>query len=674
MFNNLRNKIVIPIFAVLVLMITVITIHVSTSRIELVNSFADERMDAASNAVQAYLASLQQQTLIAVTALGGSSELIRHMDDGNRDAVWQYIVAQKNLWGATSIIVTDTEGYAFARSALRDVYGDNVGGGPSISAGLRRETVSLYMPTPTAPLVMTSATPIMDRDRLVGVVAVNFDVATDGFVDRIQSTFDVDVTVFAGDTSVASTLIHPDTGDRATGTAARGDIVETVLGQGQHLAIELDVFGFLPYIAYYFPLMGADGRTPVGMFFVGISQVEVLAASNALRNTMIIIGVLAVMSMTVVVLLTAKGITKPLGVYDGFMRDIAKHGDIEVTPEEAVILGKYRERSDEIGTLFRSYVELTEYIRQVRDNLGAVASGNLNVEVNVRSENDLMSKSLETMIERLNSMFNDINNASSQVASGSKQIADGSQLLAQGSTEQAASMQQLSASIGEIAQKTHENSEKAGRAASLASNIMVSAEKGSGQMDEMMAAVKDINEASQNISKVIKSIDDIAFQTNILALNAAVEAARAGQHGKGFAVVAEEVRNLAAKSAEAAKNTEKLIADSMEKAELGSKIADDTAASLEEIVSGISESSQIVSDIAVSSEEQTVGIDQINKGVDQVAQVVSQNSATAEEAAAASQQMNGQSLILEELVARFSLKNSGSAGALPSAKHDNDFL
>jgi len=670
MFNNLRNKIVIPIFAVLVVMVAIITVHVSTSRIELVNNFADERMAAASDAVQAYLSSLQQQTLISATALGGSSELIRNMDDGNRDAVWQYIVNQKNLWGATSIIVTDTEGYAFARSALRDVYGDDVSGGPSISAGLRGETVSLYMPTPTALLVMTSATPIMDGDRLVGVVAVNFDVATDGFVDRIQDTFDVDVTVFAGDTSVASTLIHPDTGDRAVGTAARGDIVETVLGQGQHLSIDLDVFGFLPYIAYYFPLMGADGRTPVGMFFVGISQVEVMAASDALRNTMIIIGLAAVVSITVVILFTAKGITKPLGVYDGFMRDIAKHGNIETTPEEAVTLGKYKGRRDEIGTLFRSYVELTEYIRQVRDNLGTVASGDLDVDVNVRSENDLMSKSLKTMIERLNSMFNDINNASSQVANGSKQIADGSQLLAQGSTQQAASMQQLSASISEITQKTHENTEKAGKAASLASDILISAEKGSGQMDEMMVAVKDINEASQNISKVIKSIDDIAFQTNILALNAAVEAARAGQHGKGFAVVAEEVRNLAAKSAEAAKNTEMLIAASMEKAEFGSKIADSTAASLGEIVSGIGESSRIVKDIAKSSEDQSVGISQINKGVDQVAQVISQNSATAEESAAASQEMNNQSLILEELVARFKLKNSETIRALPPAEYE----
>jgi methyl-accepting chemotaxis protein len=242
---------------------------------------------------------------------------------------------------------------------------------------------------------------------------------------------------------------------------------------------------------------------------------------------------------------------------------------------------------------------------------------------------------------------------SESFVSGSNQIADGAQALAAGSTQQAASIEELSGSIAELSEKTKRNAEMAEKAAQLAGVIKGNAEKGSRQMEEMISAVKDIDQSSRDISKVIKVIDDIAFQTNILALNAAVEAARAGQHGKGFSVVAEEVRNLAAKSAEAAKDTGAMIANSMEKASLGVRIAEETSASLTEIVSGINESNQFVTEIAHESEAQSLGISQINIGIDQVASVVQQNSATAEESAAAAAEMSSQARSLDELTSKF---------------------
>ena len=389
-------------------------------------------------------------------------------------------------------------------------------------------------------------------------------------------------------------------------------------------------------------------------------------ADRALLIAIVLLAAMAAVAICIAIYIPSL-ISKPLAPLMAFMQKASSTGDLSLSPADVAIIGNYAQIQDEIGQTIASCAAFVGRVTEISKELETIASGDLTVDVKMLSDRDTMGGSLARMVGNLNNMFGEIHSATSQVSTGSKQIADGAQALAQGSTEQAASVQQLSASIGEIARKTKDNAEMAVRAADLAGTIKGNAEKGSRQMDEMMAAVREINSASQSINKVIKVIDDIAFQTNILALNAAVEAARAGQHGKGFAVVAEEVRNLAAKSAEAAKDTGGLIANSMEKAELGSRIAEETAQSLSEIVSGINESSQIVGDIALSSNEQSLGITQVNTGIDQVAQVVQQNSATAQQSAAASEQMSSQSNILEEMISQFKLKDSGGSGFRPAA-------
>ncbi|ATW26099.1 methyl-accepting chemotaxis protein [Candidatus Formimonas warabiya] len=290
-----------------------------------------------------------------------------------------------------------------------------------------------------------------------------------------------------------------------------------------------------------------------------------------------------------------------------------------------------------------------------------IAQGDLNVNVDIQTKDEIgiLAASFRTMTENMNNALSHINAAAEQVASGAKQVSASSMALSQGATEQASSIEELTASLEEISSQTNLNAQHAGEANTLAEIAQTNALQGNDQMKSMLKAMEEINDASCNISKIIKVIDEIAFQTNILALNAAVEAARAGQHGKGFAVVAEEVRNLAARSANAAKETTDMIEGSIKKVEGGTKIAHETAAALNQIVENVAKVTGIVGNIAAASNEQAAAIGQVNQGIMQVSQVVQTNSATSEESAAASEELSSQAELLKGQVNRFKLKRVG---------------
>ena len=325
-------------------------------------------------------------------------------------------------------------------------------------------------------------------------------------------------------------------------------------------------------------------------------------------------------------------------------------GDVDVNVEA--------DSKDEVGSLALSFGKMIDNIRAQALAAEKVASGDLTVEVPISSPNDLLGNKLAELVRKNNEVLSDIYGASEQVAVGSKQVSDSSILLSEGATEQSTAIEELTASIEEISSQTTLNAQNANQANELAEEAKANAKQGNAQMQEMLKAMDEINEASTNISKVIKVIDDIAFQTNILALNAAVEAARAGQHGKGFAVVAEEVRNLAARSANAAKETTDMIEGSIKKSEGGTIIAKNTAQALDKIVDGIEHVATLVSGIANASNEQAIGIKQINQGIMQVSQVVQSNSATSEESAAASEELSSQASLLKETVNQYKLKRN----------------
>ena len=316
---------------------------------------------------------------------------------------------------------------------------------------------------------------------------------------------------------------------------------------------------------------------------------------------------------------------------------------------------------DEIGQLAAAFRKLAASTREQVDLAERIAEGDLTVEVPIRSDKDVLGKALAEMVSKFNSMMLNITSAADQVTAGAKHISDSSIALSQGATEQASTIEELTASMDEVSAQTKANAESAGKANEMAEKAKAYAVEGNVHMREMLQAMDEINASSSNIHKIIKVIEDIAFQTNILALNAAVEAARAGQHGKGFAVVAEEVRSLAGQSANAAKETTTLIEDSMRKTEGGTKIAKQTAEALERIVEGVEKVSGLVSDINTASNSQAAAIEQINQGILQVSQVVQANSATSEESAAASEELSSQAEVLREMVSRFKVKGSAAS-------------
>lgn len=370
-----------------------------------------------------------------------------------------------------------------------------------------------------------------------------------------------------------------------------------------------------------------------------------------------IIGISTLVILAGVVLLciyVVRSIKRPIREVETAMKKLSS-GDLSadvkyISKDELGVL------ADSVRTMVK---ELSGYISNIAYITGEISEGNMTISIDTDYQNDFapIKKSMEQIIVSLNDTLLQISTASHQVAAGSEQMSAGAQALSQGATEQASSIEELAASITEVSEMIRQNASHAQQASNNMDETTLGIEHGDQQMQNLVVAMNEIERTSGEIERIIKTIDDIAFQTNILSLNAAVEAARAGEAGKGFAVVADEVRNLASKSAEAAKETTVLIQSTLAAIKNGSAMVTETGKSLDQISDKAQIVNELVKKIAEASDTQASSIQQINVGINQISSVVQTNSATAEESAASSEELSAQAETLKTLVSHFKLKN-----------------
>ncbi|MVB12794.1 Methyl-accepting chemotaxis protein McpA [Caprobacter fermentans] len=506
-----------------------------------------------------------------------------------------------------------------------------------------------YQDSVTGKMVMSLVAPIYrtGTENLVGFAGV--DITLDRLY-QILKGYRLGDSGFYILTSAGGRLIYyPDESLKNKSIKSSG-MSENAIGK-----ISAGKTGFLSYRALgslnfgYVSPVGDTGWTVT----TGLPENEFYRSYHAILRSLLAMFIVSLLIILGLILLTSKSIVNPLIKLKNTAQEIADGNlDTRIDAGGTDEVGRVAQAMSGTVCRLRQYID---YIDEISNVIDRIAKGDFTFELqcDYAGEFAKIKTSLENIKITFAGAFSEIDRSADQIASGSGEVANAAQALAQGATEQAGSVELLSDSVGEISGKIRNNAANAANAEKLSEAVMTEIRNENELMSQLTAAMNEIGTSSDQISKIIRAIEDIAFQTNILALNAAVEAARAGDAGKGFAVVAEEVRNLAAKSAEAAKSTTHLVRNAIQSVEHGTGISEKTSRSFQTIVDSVEKTARSVKEISKSSSEQAASVERVTQSLSQISAVVQTNSATSEETAASSEELSGQAQSLKTLLGRF---------------------
>jgi len=643
---------------ILALTITVISTYTLFNLSSMVIKVSEEKAEASIKLVETELQALKNNLEEYAAQASADQTIIDSVKNKNSGNIQKYIDSfKKDASEVSNITVIDAKGKIIASTDSANKSGQDISGINIVKAAMDGKYGSDICKGISDYFSAISISPVYSNNTVTGMVIVDYNIEETKFLDNMKSYVNNEITIFENDVRVNTTVIQD--GKRITGTKLDPQIADIVINNKQSYTGKTNVFG-KTYITVYNPILSFDGNV-AGVLFSGNDHSVV---ERQILQEVILIVIISILSIAVSIVILKRyfrlRVNTPLDSVVAAARAV-ETGEIN----EDIISTLHMITSDnEIGSLARSMEVAVKSVKQLEESINGYE--------NAFSMHDLTYSNLsgqrgiylaivnivDKLFSELRTILIDINQAAEGIDAGAEHVAAAAQMLAQGATEQASSTQEMAATISDISEQVKIEASNAFDAGKLAKISEEEVLKSSQYMTQMMKAMEDITQTANEIGKIIKAIDDIAFQTNILALNAAVEAARAGLAGKGFSVVADEVRSLAAKSAEAAKNTTLLIESSASAVKKGYAIAKDTALSLNTVVDETGKTNLLINDIAEASQRQSDSIYQVNIGVEQISGVVQENSATAEEIAASSEELSGQANSLKEMVGKYKFYKS----------------